>query len=74
MTRKSKREIQQALDDMEAGPPGDYPQLDSLALLLSYDWEIIDDENNLWERQDTGQVYHFPQEMQDSLESALFDE
>jgi len=71
VTRKSKREIARVVEDMEDGPPGEYPTLDTLAELLAYDWKIVDEENNLWERQDTGEVYHHPQESQDGLEAAL---
>jgi len=38
MPRKSKREIEQQLEDIEQGPPGEYPTVD-LALVLSCDWE-----------------------------------
>lgn len=71
MTRKSKREIARKLEDIEDGPPGEYPKLDTIVLLLKHDWEIVDEENSLWERQDTGEIYHHPQEMQDKLEAAL---
>jgi len=71
MTRKSKREIAKALDDIEDGPPGEYPTLNTISELLGYEWEVVDDENNLWERQDTGQIYHHPQEVQDGFEAAL---
>jgi len=69
--RRSKRDIEQTLEEIEDAPPGEYPVLDTLAELLAYDWEVVDEENNLWERQDTGQIYHHPQEIQDGLEAAL---
>lgn len=71
MTRKSKREIARELDEIEDGPPGDYPLLDTLSNLLSHDWEVVDEENNLWERQSDGKIYHRPQELQDGFEAAL---
>lgn len=73
MTRKSKREIENELAELENGPPGDYPQLDTLAEFLSYDWEEIDPEQNLVRRKDTGEVYHFPQEFRDTLLGVLGD-
>ena len=60
MTRKSRREIERELDDIEEGSSGEYPTVD-LALLLSYDWEAVDKERNLKRRQDTGEVYYFPE-------------
>lgn len=60
MPRKSKREIEQQLEDIEEGPPGEYPTVD-LALVLSCEWETVDKERNLKRRQDTGEVYYFPE-------------
>jgi len=60
MTRKSRREIEATLEDIEQGPPGEYPTVD-LALVLSCDWEPVDKERNLKRRQDTGEVYYFPE-------------
>ena len=74
MTRKSKREIEEQLADLEDGPPGEYPELDNLALFLSQDWEEVDEEHNLVRRQDNGEVYHFPQEFRDVLLEQLPDD
>jgi len=60
MPRKSRREIEQTLEEIEEGPPGEYPTVD-LALALSCDWETVDKERNLKRRQDTGEVYYFPE-------------
>ena len=74
MTRKSKREIENELADLEDGPPGDYPELDNLAEFLGYEWEDVDEEHNLVRRQDNGEVYHFPQEFRDVLLEMLSDD
>ena len=73
MTRKSKREIEEQLSELENGPPGEYPQLDTLAEFLGYEWEEVDEEQNLVRRQDNGEVYHFPQEFRDVLLEQLPD-
>ncbi|MDL0123634.1 MULTISPECIES: hypothetical protein [Halobacterium] len=74
MTRKSKREIARQPDQIENGTPSEYPKLDTLAELLSYDWEMVDEENRLWERQEDGKEHYFPEGFEQAIESALFED
>ncbi len=59
MPRKSKREIEQQLEDLEGKTVEEYPRA-HLVLLLSYEWEIVDKERHLKRRQDTGEIYYCP--------------
>jgi hypothetical protein len=60
MMNQSKREIERTLEDLEENPANEYPTV-SLAELLAYEWETVDEERNLERRQDTGEVYHMPE-------------
>ena len=68
MTRKTKRDIERKLDEMDANPGQEYPKLDTLAELLGYDWEDVESEDEFWRRKETGQIYYFPQEIQEGFE------
>lgn len=74
MTRKSKREIENELAELENGPPGEYPQLDTVAEFLGYDWEDVDADRNLVRRMDNGEVYHCPQAFREKLREVLAGE
>lgn len=60
MTRKSKREIERELDKMDTTPAGEYPQLDTLAEVLSYDWVKVEGEEDLYRREDSGIIHYMP--------------
>lgn len=72
MTRKSKREIEQKLDELDPDPADEYPVLDTLAELLGYDWETVEEGEQLVRRKETGQIYYFPPECEAAV-SDLFD-
>lgn len=56
MTRKSKREIERRLDDINDGPPSTL----SIAQFLSGDWEPIPDEPLLSRDPATGELRRIP--------------
>jgi hypothetical protein len=60
MTRKSKGEIEQQLEEIEKGPPGDYPTA-TLNAIWACDWETVDEERRLERCEDTGQIYYIPE-------------
>lgn len=53
----SKRDVERRLEDLEEGPKGEYPK-PSLAELLSYEWECVDERRNLYRSKDTNQIRH----------------
>lgn len=57
MTRKSPREIERKLEDLETPPAGKYPLVDDLSVMLGYEWETVDEDENLYRRKDTGSIY-----------------
>jgi len=57
--KKSKREIERQLEEIEEGPPGEYPTV-TLCEIFSCEWETVDEERRLERRQDTGEIYYFP--------------
>lgn len=59
MTRKSKREIEQRLDELDADPADEYPTV-TLAGLFSWEWEPVDENPNLKRRKETGEIYYHP--------------
>jgi hypothetical protein len=73
MTRKSKREIEQKVEELDGVRVDGYPKLDNLAMILGFDWKQVDGEKNLYERQDTGEVYHAPPEVIQAISDALTD-
>jgi len=74
MPRKSKREIEATLEDIEEGPPGDYPHLDNLALLLGYEWDFESmGEERLVERDKDGEMFFYPEEFEMVLQKNLAD-
>jgi hypothetical protein len=42
-------------------------------MILGFDWKQVDGEKNLYERQDTGEVYHAPPEVIQAISDALTD-
>jgi hypothetical protein len=62
MTRKSKREIERKVNELDTTPYDDYPVLDNLAMLLGYDWEEVEGGERLRRRKDTGQLYYYPEQ------------
>lgn len=60
MTRKSKREIEQRLEELDTDPADEYPTV-TLAGLLAWEWESVDEERNLKRRQETGEIYYHPE-------------
>lgn len=73
MTRKSKREIERGLDEIDPNPYDEYPQLDTLAELLSYDWEKVEGEEYLYRRADNNQIHHLPPDFADVLEGLVHE-
>jgi hypothetical protein len=74
MTRKSKREIEQQLEEIEEGPPGDYPHLDNLSLFFGYEWDFESvGKDRLVEREKDGKVFYFPEEFETALRENLSD-
>jgi hypothetical protein len=67
MTRKSKREIAQKVESMERAESGEYPVVDTVAGLLSYDWECVDASESLYRREGDDRTYRIPPEFIDLL-------
>jgi hypothetical protein len=59
MTRKSKREIAQQLEELEVGPADEYPHA-SLADIWRFEWKAIDKGRRLYQKESTGEVYFIP--------------
>ena len=59
MTRKSKRDIERTLEELDPEPSKQYPTV-SLAEALRYEWETVGEENRLKRRKRTGEVFYFP--------------
>lgn len=73
MTRKSKREIKRKVEELEPDPMDGRPVLDTLCELLGYDWEVVDDEKNLWRRQETGRVWYVDPGFEQTIEKVLLN-
>jgi hypothetical protein len=73
MTRKSKREIEQTLDEIEESPPNGYPVIDNLAVWLSAEWECVDESENLYRREADGKVHYLAEGFEQAIEEAFFD-
>ena len=73
MTRKSRREIEQTLDEIEESPPSDYPVVDTLAEWLSYDWEYVDESENLYRREEDGTVHYLSEAFEQAMIETFFD-
>lgn len=72
MTRKSKREIAEAIDEIDEEPPGDYPVVDTLAELFAHEgWEDVEDSETLKRSMDTGEIYYHPPEFQEAIMESL---
>lgn len=75
MTRKSKREIEREIDDLTPEPGEEYPQLDDVGFLFSYEWDFESpEENRLVTREEDGKVFHFPQEFEEAVVGAFSDD
>lgn len=56
VTRRSPREIERRLGDMDGGE--EYPTA-YLVRILSYDWVSVDEERHLYRAENDGQVYRW---------------
>jgi hypothetical protein len=74
MTRKSKREIEQTLDEIEESPPSDYPVVDTLVEFLGFEWTCVDASENLYRREEEETVYHIPEDFQQAITDVLSDD
>ena len=61
MTRKSKRDIERTLEELDPEPSKAYPTVTlAEALREGVKWESVDEEKRLKRREDTGEIYYFP--------------
>jgi hypothetical protein len=62
MTRKSKREIEQRIEELD-GDSGkeEFPVLREIGLILKYEWESVEGHDNLVRRKDNGEIYRRPE-------------
>jgi hypothetical protein len=68
MTRKSRREIEQTIDDLAPEPGDEYPHLDSLAMLLGFEWDFDSiGEKRLVEREGDSRVFYLPEEFEQAV-------
>ncbi|QDX40280.1 hypothetical protein [Salarchaeum sp. JOR-1] len=68
MTRKSKREIERTIDDLAPEPGDEYPHVESLAMLLGYEWDFESlGEERLVEREGDGKVFYVPEEFETAV-------
>ncbi|WP_254830471.1 hypothetical protein [Haloglomus salinum] len=66
MTRKSKREIAEEVDELEETYTGEYPEVETLAGFLTPNWSAVDEERNLYENE-AGEIHRIPQVFIDDL-------
>jgi hypothetical protein len=72
MTRKSRREIEQTIDELAPEPGDEYPHLDSLAMLLGYEWDFESlGEDRLVEREGDGRVFYVPEEFETAVRDMM---
>lgn len=68
MTRKSKREIESRIEDLDPSLRDDYPLLDDLAMLFGYEWDFESmGEDRLVEREEDGKKFLFPEEIEETV-------
>lgn len=74
MTRKSRREIERKIEELDPKPSDEYPVVDNLAMLLGYEWEAVEGEDQLHRREDTGELYYFDPGFEQAVLDILSDE
>jgi len=73
MPRRSKREIERRLEEIEPDVRDDYPVVDNLSVLLSQDWNTVDEEQNLYANE-AGTVHYFDPEFIDTVADVVDEE